>query len=201
MRESSVVPTVGGMPSASADAARAAEMLSQLAVPARLAAFAELVRRGAEGASIAELAYPLDVPMQEAGELLARLTGAGLATGSGNGYYRADIDAVRQAVRAIDRLQPISPLLAEYPKLRGFFAHGRLTALPPTMSERYQLIGEMLARFLALDGLHDEDEINRRLSEVTDDVAGVRRMLVETGWLERDRAGTTYGAGRPLPAV
>jgi hypothetical protein len=26
-------------------------------------------------------------------------------------------------------------------------------------------------------------------------------MLVETGWLERDRAGTTYGAGRPLPAV
>ena len=54
-------------------------------------------------------------------------------------------------------------------------------------------------RFLALDGLCDEDEINRRLSAVTDDVAGVRRMLVDTGWLERDRAGTTYGPGRPLP--
>jgi len=34
---------------------------------------------------------------------------------------------------------------------------------------------------------------------VTDDVAGARRMLVETGWLERDRAGTTYGLGRQLP--
>ena len=45
----------------------------------------------------------------------------------------------------------------------------------------------------------DEDEINRRLAAVTDDVAGVRRMLVDTGWLERDRAGTTYGPGRPLP--
>jgi hypothetical protein len=26
-------------------------------------------------------------------------------------------------------------------------------------------------------------------------------MLVETGWLERDRAGTTYGAGRQLPVA
>jgi hypothetical protein len=187
--------------SPAADAARAAEVLAQLSAPPRLAAFAELVRRGQEGASLAELAYALDVPVQQAGEACARLTGAGMATGTGNGIYRADLDAVRQAVAAVDRMQPIFPLLAEYPNLRGFFAHGRLTALPPTMSDRYQQIGEMLARFLALDGLHDEDEINRRLAAVTDDVAGVRRMLVETGWLERDRAGTTYGPGRPLPVT
>ena len=187
--------------SASADAARAAEILAQLAVPLRLAAFADLVRRGKEGASLAELAYALDVPVQQAGEACARLTGAGLATGTGNGIYRADLDAVRQAVAAVDRLQPIAPLLAEYPKLRGFFAHGRLTALPPTLSDRYQQIGELFARFLALDGLCDEDEINRRLSAVTDDAASVRRMLVETGWLERDSAGTTYGSARPLPAT
>jgi len=187
--------------SASADAARAAEILAQLAVPLRLAAFADLVRRGKEGASLAELAYALDVPVPQAGEACARLTGAGLATGTGNGIYRADLDAVRQAVAAVDRMQPITPLLAEYPNLRGFFAHGRLTALPPTMSDRYQQIGELFARFLALDGLYDEDEINRRLAEVTDDVAGVRRMLVETGWLERDRAGTTYGPARPLTAT
>jgi DNA-binding transcriptional ArsR family regulator len=182
--------------SASAGAARAAEILAQLAVPERLAAYAELARRGSEGATIAELAYPLDVPVQKAGELLARLTGAGLATGTGNGIYRADLDAVRQAAAAVDRLQPITPLLSRYPSLKGFFAHGRLTALPPTLSDRYQLIGEMLSQFLALDGVCDEDEINRRLSAVTDDVAGVRRMLVETGWLERDRAGANYGPGR-----
>ncbi|HEX5199016.1 DUF2087 domain-containing protein [Paractinoplanes rhizophilus] len=184
--------------SPSADAARAAEILAQLSAPQRLAAFAELVKRGKEGATLAELAYALDVPVQQAGEACARLTGAGLATGTGNGVYRADLDAVRQAVRAVDRMQPITPLLAEYPNLKGFFAHGRLTALPPTLSDRYQQIGELFARFLALDGLHTEDEINRRLTAVTDDVAGVRRMLVETGWLERDRAGTTYGPGRPL---
>jgi hypothetical protein len=90
-------------------------------------------------------------------------------------------------------------LLADYPQLRGNFSHGRLTSLPPTLSDRYELIGELLTRFLALDGLCDEDEINRRLATVTDDVAATRRMLVDTGWLERDRAGTTYGPGRPLP--
>jgi len=139
------------------------------------------------------------VPAQQAGELLARLAGAGLATGSGNGIYRAVPGALREAAAAVDRMQPISLLLGDYPQLRGFFAHGRLTGLPPTMSERYQQTGELVARFLALDGLCDEDAINRRLAALTDDVAGVRRMLVDTGWLERDRAGTTYGPGRPLP--
>jgi len=183
----------------SADAARAAEVLAQLSSPARLIAYAELVRRDSEGATLAELAYLLDVPVQQAGEALARLTGAGLATGTGNGVYRARPGALREAADAVDRAQPIAPLLADYPQLKGNFAHGRLTSLPPTMSERYHLIGELLARFLALDGLYDEDAINRLLSVVTDDVAGARRMLVDTGWLERDRAGTTYGPGRPLP--
>jgi hypothetical protein len=196
MRGGQRLSTVGGM---SADAARASEMLSQLAVPARLAAFAELVRRGKEGATLAELAYLLDIPVQQAGEACARLVGAGLATGFGNGVYRAQAGVLREAAAAVDRLQPIAPLLAEYPQLRGNFAHGRLTSLPPTLSDRYELIGELLARYLALDGLVDEDGINRRLAAVTDDVAGARRMLVETGWLERDRAGTTYGLGRPLP--
>ncbi|NMO57403.1 DUF2087 domain-containing protein [Actinoplanes sp. TBRC 11911] len=182
----------------SADAARAAEMLSQLSAPQRLAAFAELVRRGAEGATIAELAYTLDVPVQKSGELLARLVGAGLATGTGNGVYRANAGVLREAAAAVDKMQPLSPLLASYPQLKGYFAHGRLTSLPPTLSERSEQTGELIVRFLALDGLCDEDELNRRLARVTDDVAGVRRMLVDTGWLERDRAGTTYGPGRKL---
>ncbi|HEY0000096.1 MAG TPA: DUF2087 domain-containing protein, partial [Actinoplanes sp.] len=187
----------GGM---SADAARAAEILSQLSSPVRLAAFAELVRRGQEGATIAELAYPLDVKIPEAGETLARLVAAGLATGTGNGVYRASPGALREAAAAVDRLQPITPLLTGYPQLKGYFTHGRLSSMPPTLSDRYQLLAELITRFLALDGTHDEDEINRRLSAVTDDVAGVRRMLVDTGWLQRDRAGATYGPARPLPA-
>jgi DNA-binding IclR family transcriptional regulator len=183
----------------SLEAARAAEVLAQLSVPARLLALAELVRLGKNGASLTELSYRLDLPLPEVGDACARLVGLGVAVGSGNGFYRARPEALRDAADAVDRLQPITPLLAGYPQLRGNFSHGRLASLPPTLSERYEQLGELLARFLALDGLYAEDEINRRLATVTDDVAATRRMLVDTGWVERDRAGTTYGPGRPLP--
>lgn len=183
----------------SSEASRAAEILAQLSGQTRLLALAELTRRGRDGATLAELSYALDLPLPKTGDACARLVALGLATGSGNGVYRARPEGLREAAAAVDRLQPIAPLLAEYPQLRGNFSHGRLTSLPPTLSDRYQLVGELLARFLALDGLYDEDGINRRLAAVADDVAGVRRMLVDTGWLERDRAGSTYGLGRPLP--
>jgi hypothetical protein len=183
----------------SLEAARAADVLAQLSDRTRLLALAELVRRGDEGATLAELTAALDLPLPKAGDAFARLVGLGLATGTGTGLYRARPEGLREAAAAVDRLQPIAALLADYPQLRADFSHGRLTGLPPTLGERTPLLGELLARFLALDGLCGEDEINRRLAEVTDDVAGVRRMMVDTGWLERDRAGTTYGPGRPLP--
>ena len=183
----------------SVEAARAAEVLAQLSGQTRLLALAELVRVGKDGAALGELSYRLDLPLAQVGDACARLVGLGLATGTGNGFYRARLEGLREAADAVDRLQPVTALLADYPQLRANFSHGRLTGLPPTLSDRYALLGELLARFLALDGLHSEEEINRRLAEVTDEVAGTRRMLVDTGWLERDRAGTTYGPGRPLP--
>ncbi|MEV8510255.1 DUF2087 domain-containing protein [Actinoplanes sp. NPDC051475] len=185
----------------SVEAARAADVLTQLSGEVRLLTLAELVRRGREGASVGELRWALDLPLAKVGDACARLVALGVATGSGDGYYRARLEGLREAAVAVDQQQPISRLLGEYPQLRGNFSHGRLTALPPTLSERYQLLGELLVRFLALDGLYSEDEINHRLAEVTDDVAAVRRMLVDTGWLERDRAGTTYGPARPVSAV
>ncbi|MEU4563988.1 DUF2087 domain-containing protein [Actinoplanes sp. NPDC023936] len=175
-------------------AARAAELLMQLSHPARLRAFAELVRAGAEGATIAELSIYLDQPKPEVAELLGRLVGAGLASGTGNGLFRVRAEVLREAAQGLDREQPINSLLTDFPQLKSYFAHGRLTSLPPTMSERYQQIAELFARFLAVEGVLTEDEVNARIAPVADDVAAVRRMLVETGWLERDRAGTTYGS-------
>lgn len=184
----------------SAEAARAAEVLAQLSAPIRLHAFTELVRRNRDGVSLAELSIALDRPLPEVADACARLVALGLATGAGAGTYRARPEGLREAAEGVDRRQPIAALLSEYPQLRANFSHGRLTSLPPTLSDRYHLIGELLARFLSLDGLYAEAEINRKLTLVADDVAGTRRMLVDTGWLERDRAGSTYGPGRPLPA-
>jgi hypothetical protein len=183
----------------SAAAARAAQVLTHLSHPDRLAVLAELSKRGSEGATIAEMTEALDMPVTRIGDACSRLRGIGLATGTGNGVYRARLEGLREAAADVEKEQPIARLLVAYPELKANFAYGRIKELPPTMSDRSALMGELLARFLDLDGLYDEGEINQRLSAVTDDVAGARRMLVETGWLERDRAGTTYGLGRPLP--
>jgi hypothetical protein len=183
----------------SAAAARAAQVLTHLAHPDRLAVLAELSRRGADGGTVADLAEALDMPVTRVGDACSRLRGLALVTGTGNGVYRARLDGLREAAADVEKEQPIARLLVVYPELRPYFAHGRITELPPTMSDRSDLMGELLARFLDLDGLYHEGEINQRLAAVTDDVAGARRMLVETGWLERDRAGTTYGLGRQLP--
>ena len=184
----------------SAAAARAAQVLTHLAHPDRLAVLAELSKRDSEGATIAVLASSLDLPVTRVGDACSRLRGLGLATGTGNGIYKARLEGLREAAADVEKEQPIARLLVVYPELRANFAYGRVKELPPTASERSDLMGELLARFLDLDGLYDESEINQRLARVTDDVAGARRMLVETGWLERDRAGTTYGLGRQLPA-
>jgi hypothetical protein len=184
----------------SAAAARAAEILTHLSHPDRLAVLAELSRR-TDGATIAELAQALDLPVTRVGDACSRLVGIKAATGTGNGVYRARLEGLREAAVDVARAQPIASLLDDYPELRSNFAHGRIRELPPTASERSWVMGQLLARFLDLDGLYDEAEINRRLAAVTDDVAGARRMLVETGWLERDRAGTTYGLGRQLPVA
>jgi hypothetical protein len=180
----------------SVEAARAAEVLTALSSPTRLRVLGELARRGPEGATLAELSYLLDLPLPEVGDACSRLSSLELASGFGNGIYRARLGELRDAAAAIDRMQPIAPLLADYPQLQGYFKHGRLSDLPPTLSERSEQLGELLTRHLALDGLYQEDEINGRLAEITDEVAGVRRMLVDTGWLERDRAGSVYGPGR-----
>jgi hypothetical protein len=180
-------------------AAHAAQVLTHLSHPDRLAVLAELSRRADTGATIAEVASVLDLPVTRVGDACSRLRGIGLVTGTGNGIYRARLDGLRETAADLEKEQPIARLLVAYPELKPHFAHGRIKELPPTMSDRSDLMGELLARFLDLDGLYGEAEINERLSAVTDDVAGARRMLVETGWLERDRAGTTYGLGRQLP--
>ena len=185
----------------SVEAAHAAGLLMLLSHPARLRAFAELARHGSDGVTIFEMSIHLDLPRPGVGELLGRLVGAGVATGTGDGVYRARDGVLREAARALDRKQPIGPLLREYPQLRSYFSHGRLASLPPTLSERAQQMGELFARFLAVDGVLTEAEVNDRIAAAADDVAAVRRMLVETGWLERDRAGTSYGSARPLPTL
>jgi hypothetical protein len=169
--------------------AKGAELLALLGDRSRLLILAELARRDG-GATLGELVAALDAPMRAVGDACARLVGLGVVAREG-GRYVARLDGLRDAAAAIDAANPVSALLADYPRLRGAFSHGRIVAMPE-LSVHGPALAEMLGRLIALEGEVDEPEINRRLYAVSEDVAALRRLLVEEHVVMRDAAGTTY---------
>jgi DNA-binding transcriptional ArsR family regulator len=172
---------------------RAAELLAVMAHPVRIAILAELSRRAEEGQQpigVSEIAAALDVPVREAAEAVSRLYAMHLVERVGQAYT-ARLSTLRDAAESLDAEHPVTPLLARSPRLRGVFTHGRMVTLPDLTVHGTELAC-LLGRLIAFDGAVDEPEINRRLAVVSDDVAHLRRLLVEEGVLYRDRAGTTY---------
>jgi len=171
--------------------ARAAELLSLLGDRTRLLVLAEVTRRGEGGATIGEITAAVGVPLRQAGDACARLVAMDVLTRAAGGRFVGRLEGIRDVAAELDEAHPITPLLDDYPKLRGIFSHGRLVSLPVIAVHGTDL-AELLARFVALDGPCDEPEINRRLAPLSDDVAVLRRLMVDEGVLRRDLAGTTY---------
>jgi hypothetical protein len=74
--------------------------------------------------------------------------------------------------------------------LRAFFDRdGRITVMPARRTRRLALLNLLAQRFEPGEQ-YDETEVNRRLREVHDDVAMLRRYLVDEGFL--DRQGGVY---------
>ena len=178
---------------------RAAELLSQMADENRLLVLGAMARRGADGATLTEIGEELSLPLPKVGDACARLVALGVAHRDGS-RFQSRLAGFRAAADDLDWLHPISALLSAYPRLRGSFSHGRLVSMP-ALGEGYDQLARMLAEFVNLPGEADEAEVNRRLQDVSDDVAMLRRMLVDLGWLVRDRAGRTYRPGSPESVV
>jgi DNA-binding transcriptional ArsR family regulator len=170
--------------------ARAAELLALLGDRTRLLMLAEVARHDATGATIGEIATAVGEPMRKAGDACARLVALGVMTRV-DGRFVARLDGLRNAAADLDDAHPITPLLDDYPKLKGIFSHGRIVSMP-VLSVHGADLATLMARLCALEGPVDEPEINRRLAAVSDDVALLRRLMVDEGVVIRDRAGTTY---------
>ncbi len=181
--------------------ARAADLLSQLSHPLRLSIVGELTRRAAAGQrplAIAEIAAAVDAPIRKVADAVSRLHGVGLLERIDQ-TYTARPAILREAADDLDAENPLNDLLADAPRLRGVFTHGRLVTLPDVSIHGHDL-AMLLGRLIEFDGAVDEAEINRRLAVVSDDVAQLRRLMVDEGVLVRDRAGTTYEMATPAPA-
>jgi ArsR family transcriptional regulator len=80
--------------------------------------------------------------------------------------------------------------------LETFLSRGRLTQLPAQRSKQ-QIVLEKLAQEFEPDRDYTEREVNRILVEFHDDVAALRRGLVDGGWLERSEGIYRRRGGAP----
>jgi hypothetical protein len=172
---------------------RAAELLSTLADQTRLRVVAELARCGQAGATMPALAGALDIPLDKVRQAVSRLIGLEVVERVGQNTFVVRLSGLRAAAAALDGLSPVTALLEEYPRLKGCFSHGRLVAMP-SVDAHVADLAELLGRLVAVEGVVDEAEVNRRLAVVGDDTAALRRLMVDMGVLLRDRAGTAYTA-------
>lgn len=138
-----------------------------------------------------------------AGTALARLVDAELVVADGEGHHWLVAEAFALAARASAPPSPpdehgdAPPGTARV--LRAFVRDGRLTAIPVPRSKRLVVL-DVLAQDFAPGERYPEREVNRRLRRWHDDVAALRRHLVDEGFLAREggeywRAGGTVDVG------
>lgn len=75
---------------------------------------------------------------------------------------------------------------------RFFTPEGRIARYPKRERERIELLTAVADRVLAPDEVLGERELNGRLGGLTDDIAALRRALVDHEVLERTRSGSAY---------
>lgn len=78
-----------------------------------------------------------------------------------------------------------------------FLRDGRVESFPTTQRDRHELFAWVASQVLEPGEEVDEKEVNARLANYYDDVARLRRSLVDSGLLERARDGSVYA----LPAT
>ena len=177
---------------------RAARQLAALADRERAAVLGSALRleETTQGCTVAALAADRASDLRTTGRHLATLEAAGLVAVAEHRVLPR-VEVLQATVEALLAALPVSALLADDPALGRLFRHGRLTGLPvlARVEERGRL-ADLLVRLLPADRLLTEAEVNLALADVADDVASVRRFLVEEGRLTRG-AGRDY---RRVPA-
>ena len=175
---------------------RAAQQLSTLADLQRTALLGAVLRLAGAGpgCAVTALADDLGSDLRTTTRHLAALEAAGLVAVREH-RVRPRLEALEETAADLLAALPVTALLAQDPSLDRLFRHGRLTGLPvlARVEERARL-ADLLVRLLPAGRPLAETEVNDVLATVADDVAAVRRFLVEEGRLTR-------GAGRDYRRV
>ena len=117
---------------------------------------------------------------------IAALRTAGLIEESSGGRLRARDDAFSAILRASPRRPPRVGVG------RFLTPAGRIENYPASAADRRMLWDHVVSQSIAPHELLTESELNSRLGRFDDDVAALRRHLVDEGFLERLPNGSEY---------
>lgn len=160
--------------------------------------------------NVSELAELLGISEPTVSHHLSKLRAAGLVnlrTAGNQRIYRLNpsrLNEFKQYAAEIEKLQPFEKPEsddswidaldleeAERKILRDYTFNGRLRKIPSKQFKLLVVLNWLATKFQS-GVTYTEKEINAILSEYHPDFAGLRRDLVDFGYLRRERAGTAY---------
>jgi hypothetical protein len=189
---------LGGLAMESAPLENLSLLFKALSDPARLRILGLLAERPHAGH---ELAHRLTLTPPTISHHMRRLVAARLVDvepEAQSRIYSLRTDAIRQlsgSILGTDASQPASD--EDNAVLRAFFDGSRLRQIPASRKKRVIVLRRLLERF-APGRSYPESEVNDLLREAHDDVATLRRELVDYGFMVRDRG--IYRIATELPA-
>jgi hypothetical protein len=132
------------------------------------------------------------------GGALARLVRAELVERADDGTHVLLAEAFRRAAVAVADSGPPPDPTGDAPPdaakvLRTFLRGGRLTSIPNSHAKRFVIL-DRLAQELEPGVRYSEREVNALLRPFHDDVAALRRYLVDEGFVDRE-AGVYWRTG------
>ena len=171
-------------------------LFKALADPARLRILGLLAERPLAGH---ELADRLDLTPPTISHHMRRLVAARLvdvAPDAQSRIYSLRGDAIREISASVLNQRAAPQREEENAVLRAFFDGPRLRQIPASRKKRVVVLRRLLER-CAPGRAYPETELNELLREAHDDVATLRREMVDYGFMVRDRGIYRLAAERP----
>jgi hypothetical protein len=171
-------------------------LFKALADPARLRILGLLAERPLAGH---ELADRLELTPPTISHHMRRLVAARLVDvvpDAQSRIYSLRTDAIREISASVLNQRAAPESEEENAVLRAFFDGPRLRQIPASRKKRVVVLRRLLERF-APGRDYTEAEVNEMLRETHDDVATLRRELVDYGFMARDRG--IYRLATELP--
>jgi hypothetical protein len=173
----------------------AATIVGLLADDDRRRVFAALVLGGS---TLDEVRAATGLTSRRAATALARLVSGDLVVRSDGGDHVLLGEAFRLAAVAAAPARPGPDPTDDMPEddariLRRYFRGGRLTQIPSQLSRR-RVVLDRLAQEFDVGSRYSERQVNAILRRFHEDVASLRRFLVDEGFLDR-AAGEYWRSG------